>query len=149
MKKEVQNIITGIVFSVASIATILFATYDNNKPTGNTYYALFENVDGIKKKTPVYFTGVRVGHAVNIGLQNERVLVKIIVNENIFIPSDSTLQVETPDLFSTKVLNISPGFEDIALEKNAYFESVQNSVDFLGILNAYLDSRIKEAKKEK
>ena len=150
MKKNVQNIITGTLFiAVISIITN-YALSDKKMTKSNTYFAVFNNADGIYPHTKIYMAGVPVGSVKSMTLMNGNVQMVLSIQDDIAVPSDSMLKIETLDLQSSKTLTISPGFEDNNLQQNGFFESVQNSVNFIGLLNSYLDSRIaKEKEKEK
>ena len=146
MKKNVQNIIAGTLFTTMMFIVTSYALSDKKVTNSNTYFAVFNDADGIYKHTKVYMTGVPVGMVKSMTLKNGNVQMALSIKNNIKIPSDSMLKIETLDLQSSKTLTISPGFEDNILQANEFFESVQNSVDFMGLLNSYLDSRIANEK---
>ena len=149
MKKDVQNIIIGILFLMGISITTYYALLDKRMDTSAIYYAQFKNADGVSINSPIYLAGVKVGSVKDIVLKNGHVNLTLSLSDTIKIPSDSTLQIETLDLFASKSLSISPGFEEDILQRNTYFEFVQNSVDFIGLLNEYLDGRINNIKKKK
>ena len=154
MKKNIQNVIIGTLFIVAMSIMTNYALSDKKITKSNTYFAVFNDADGIHPNTKIYMTGIPVGIVTGITLKNGNVQMELSIKEDIAIPSDSMLKIETFDFQAPKTLSISPGFEENILQKNDFFESVQNSVDFMSLINSYLDGRIakekaKEAKEAK
>ena len=72
-----------------------------------------------------------------------------LMYKKIKISVDSTITVETKDLFSSKVLSILTGFEEEYMKQNDKFMMGQSSSDALGLLNGYLDIKVKEKKGKK
>ena len=146
MKKNVQNIIIGTLFIAVMSVMTNYALSDKNLTKSNTYFAVFNDADGVYPNTKIYMAGVPVGSVKSMTLMNGNVQMVLSIQGDITIPSDSMLKIETLDLQSSKTLTISPGFEDGNLQQNRFFESVQNSVNFIGLLNSYLDRRIAKEK---
>ena len=94
----------------------------------------------------IYMNGVEIGKVYSISLIDGFAKVSIIIDNTIKIPVDSTITVETNDLFSSKVLSILPGFEEEYMKYNDKFMMAQSSIDALGLLNGYLDIKVKEKK---
>ncbi|MGB1361580.1 MAG: MlaD family protein [Alphaproteobacteria bacterium] len=144
MLKNINDSMLGFL-AICAIAVVgYFATMDTPTHKHNKYNATFENIDGVNIGTNVYMHGVKIGNVETMKLVDGMAKVSISVLKSVKIPVDSTLMVETPDFFSNKTLAISPGFEEDYLKNNQGFASVQNSVNFLGLLNDYLDGKMAE-----
>ena len=146
MLNKIKDIYLGLIFLLITTIIILSASMDADIKKYNTYTADFLNVDGVKQKSPIYMMGVKVGSVKNIKLHDGKARLILSVDNGVLIPVDSILQIQTQDFFAHKNLTISPGFEEENLQNGDSFYSVQNSVNFLGLLNDYLDKKIADKK---
>ena len=149
MLKQLNDIWLGFVAIVVIAGLSYFSINDFSNTAQNKYYGQFETINGVNNNTSVYMNGIKIGKVSNIGLKDGFANVEIAVKTSVKIPTDSTLLIATNDIFSPPVLSISPGFEEEYMTNNQAFYSVQNSVDFLGLLNEYLDGKIAEKKESK
>ncbi len=146
MLKCINDFYLGTIF-VVLVFFLTFCVSTDISNNNNQYVANFETVDGIKVNTNIYMNGVEIGKVYSINLINGFAKVSMIINNSIKIPIDSTIAVETNDLFSSKVLSILPGFEEEYMKNNDIFMMAQSSVDALGLLNSYLDIKVQEKKR--
>ena len=146
MLRKLNNLSLGFMAIIVIAGVSYFSINDFSAQGENKYYGQFESINGVNKSTSVYMNGVKIGNVSNIGLKDGFANVEIAVKASVKIPTDSTLLIATNDIFSPPVLSISPGFEEEYMTNNQAFYSVQNSVDFLGLLNEYLDGKIAEKK---
>lgn len=146
MLKSINDFYLGIIFVTLVFILTICASNDISNNSNNKYVANFESVDGIKVNTNIYMNGVEIGKVYSISLIDGFAKVSIIIDNTIKIPVDSTITVETNDLFSVKVLSILPGFEEEYMKDNDMFMMAQSSIDALGLLNSYLDIKVKEKK---
>ena len=146
MLKSINDFYLGIIFVAFVFILTICASNDVSNNSNNQYFANFESVDGIKVNTNIYMNGVEIGKVYSISLADDFAKVSIIIDNTIKIPVDSTITVETNDLFSAKVLSILPGFEEEYMKDNDTFMMAQSSIDALGLLNGYLDIKVKEKK---
>lgn len=146
MLKSINDFYLGIIFVAFVFVLTICASNDVSNNINNQYVANFESVDGIKVNTNIYMNGVEIGKVYSISLVDDFAKVSIAIDNTIKIPVDSTIIVETNDLFSAKVLSILPGFEEEYMKDNDTFMMAQSSIDALGLLNGYLDIKVKEKK---
>ena len=146
MLKSINDFYLGTIF-VVLVFFLTFCVSTDISNNNNQYVANFETVDGIKVNTNIYMNGVEIGKVYSINLINGFAKVSMIINNSVKIPIDSTIAVETNDLFSLKVLLILPGFEEEYMKNNDIFMMAQSSVDALGLLNSYLDIKVQEKKR--
>ena len=146
MLKSINDFYLGIIFVAFVFVLTICASNDVSNNSNNQYVANFESVDGIKVNTNIYMNGVEIGKVYSISLIDGFAKVSIVIDNTIKIPVDSTITVETNDLFSAKVLSILPGFEEEYMKDNDTFMMAQSSIDALGLLNGYLDIKVKEKK---
>jgi phospholipid/cholesterol/gamma-HCH transport system substrate-binding protein len=85
----------------------IFSTY-------NTYYVIYNNVEGLVTSTPVYVNGFKVGQIEDISmpdmLKTDSILVKILIQGKIQIKSNSIALVTKSGLLDGNVISIN--FDD-------------------------------------
>lgn len=142
MTNRIRHTLIGFFF-VSSLIVVAFSTVRYHAAQNMTtyYFAAFKNAAGVSKGTPVYLSGIKVGEVAAVFMDRGLATAKIAVQRNLKIPLDSMLQIETFTLFSPKAVTISPGFEETMLPPMGYFRSVQNSIDFAGLVKAYINNR--------
>ena len=73
------------------------------------YYALFDEIGGMEKSSPVYLNGYKIGmvEAMKLtGKNNEEIIVKFTIKENIKVPLKSRAIIYNEDLMGTKALKM-------------------------------------------
>lgn len=78
-----------------------------------TLYATFDNIGGLKVRSPIKVGGVVVGRVANISLDNKSYTPKVAlaVNENFNqIPDTSTLSIKTSGLLGEQYIALNVGF---------------------------------------
>ncbi len=146
-KQSYKNATAGLMFAFVIVLIYYFAVAFGGT-SRNTYYATFLNVDGVNVGANVYLSGVLVGRLSKVKLNKDIVNVAVQIDSGVKIPSDSQLQITTQGYLGTKALTIYPGFEGQFLKNEDQFISVQNSVDFIGLLNAYIKNKVSEKEKQ-
>ncbi|WP_392560935.1 outer membrane lipid asymmetry maintenance protein MlaD [Orbus sturtevantii] len=117
MNRKVE--ITVGLFMVIAICSILFLCFrvtDSTTFTNNsTYriYAIFDNVGGLKARSPVKIGGVVIGRISNITLDNYKPYVTIDINSQYNeIPSSSGLSIKTSGLLGEQFIDVAMGLEN-------------------------------------
>ncbi|WP_392552703.1 outer membrane lipid asymmetry maintenance protein MlaD [Orbus wheelerorum] len=116
MNRKVE--ITVGLFMVIVICSVLFlcfkvtdaTTFTNN----STYriYAVFDNVGGLKARSPVKIGGVVIGRISNITLDSYKPYVAIDINSQYDeIPSSSTLSIKTSGLLGEQFIDVAMGID--------------------------------------
>lgn len=94
---------------------------------GLPVYALFDQVAGLKPKSPVEIAGVRVGQVSGIRLDDTfRARVDLDLDSTLQLPIDSSAAIVTAGILGDRYIQLTPGAEDEALkpgEQIAYTES--------------------------
>lgn len=105
MKKEVKIGLTVFVSFIIVIWGFNFLKGHNLIEVGNSYYGVYDRIDGLTKASPVYFRGFKVGTVRDINFhptQPNRFLVTFTLFDEIGIPADSKAQIYSLDLMGTK-----------------------------------------------
>lgn len=83
----------------------------------NTYYAVYDKVDGLFRSNPVVFHGVSVGTVTSVEMdyKSRQVIVSVQVPKELEIPRNSTLKITNNDLLGSKAIEIIIPHDSIAL----------------------------------
>ena len=97
------------VLAAVSI-TILILGYNFMKgedlfSNSNTYYAVYQKVDGLFRSNPVVVNGYTVGHvsSVEMDVSNLNLIVAVSVPSDIKIPKNSVFKITNNDLVGVRL----------------------------------------------
>lgn len=108
----------GIFAAVGIAVFIIGYNYMKGKDlfsSTNSYYAVFETVDGLVASNPVMINGHRIGQVREVKLQKGEgysLMVKIDVTGDIEVPKNSTIKVYSADFFGSKAVELVLGDEN-------------------------------------
>ncbi|MEK6477693.1 MlaD family protein [Catalinimonas sp. 4WD22] len=80
--------------------------------TNDTYYVVYEDIDGLTSSNPVLINGLPVGYVDKIDLLQQRgnkLLVTLKLDEKVIIGSAATAILTTSDLLGGKAIILEPG----------------------------------------
>lgn len=87
-----------------------------------TYFAVYDNIDGLGQSNPVMLNGFKIGLVKEVGLHPNgqgKLLIEILINdENLQIPSDTKAKIFTSDLLGSKAVDMVFG-ESLVMAANA------------------------------
>lgn len=106
----------GVFTIVALTVLVLGYTYMQGlrlfSPT-NSYYAVYEDVDGLKASNPVLMRGYQIGRVASIDLKpiddDLKIFVRLDVDGNINVPRNSVAKIINHDLLGAKAIKIERG----------------------------------------
>lgn len=81
----------------------------------NTFYAVYEKVDGLAKENPVLINGLKVGQVNDMYFSEDnsgRIVVKFFVDEGIRVPKNTIAMLYSTDLIGSKALDLRIGDSD-------------------------------------
>lgn len=133
MKSTVETLTGAIVITIA-ITFLLFAYRSSGgNLTLKTYQlmAKFDSIDGINNGSEIKLGGVKIGHvkASNLDKKSYAVQLELAIDEEIKLPSDSSIQVVSEGLLGGKYLAVTPGAEDKMLEAGNEIHYTYSSVN--------------------
>ena len=148
--KEIDEISNNTLLKFGLITLIivllfffLFIKSDLDK-NNFSFQATFNSVDGLSEKSTVFYAGIEVGYVKEIILlENNQVMVKGLIKDEIPIPSDSILQIDTDGIFGKKYLNIVPGYDEYFVSNDIIFKYTGDSYT-LDYLARVLENNINE-----
>jgi len=111
VSKELKVALLGIVALVALYIGFNFLKGSNLLSSDRTYYATYDNVDGLTVGNPVILNGVKVGQVKNMSLQPEqanRVRVALELQKDVVV-GDSTVASLSGSLLGSKTITLFLG----------------------------------------
>ncbi|WP_430809974.1 MULTISPECIES: MlaD family protein [unclassified Carboxylicivirga] len=118
MKKEVKIGITVFVAFLMVLWGVNFLKGRNLIKIGNSYYGVYDRIDGLTEASPVFFRGFKIGSVRQIEFhpyQPNRFLVTFTLFDEITIPRDSKAQIYSLDLMGSKGVQFVQGKSETML----------------------------------
>ncbi|MDR2894220.1 MAG: MlaD family protein [Alistipes sp.] len=112
------------------------------------YYALFDRTNGLQTSAPVLLRGVKVGSVTDIYLDREhpdKVTVRVGIDGEVDIPSDSRLVLRAGGLMGDKVIELTPGTSTSHFERGAEIPS-EIEGGLLDVASTNMESLMTEAR---
>ena len=136
-----REIKAGVIAIVAIVGFVYLFQFMKGKSlftTDNSFYAKFDNVEGLEASSPVSINGLKVGQVEEIAPITDKdgkihFLVKVLVDDNYEFSKKSTLEVFEPGLMSGKQMRVNlaygtPMAKDGDTLQGAYKLGMMNSL---------------------
>ena len=133
ISKEVKVALLVIVGFIFFIFGFNYLKGQNLLNASRTFYAIYDNVEGLAISTPVTINGLPVGKVVEIGFQGDgsgKLLVKFLVVSEFQFSKNSKAELYETGLIGGKAIAIIPAFDGA---ENAESESVLDGSVKLGL----------------
>jgi len=133
LKNARMNYLIVGSFVIASIVGLIIAIALLTGRTGSvdTYYTVYERVQGLKYGTQVVYEGFPVGQLEEIIPEKQdgrmRFKIKMSIAEGWDIPEDSVAAVSSAGLLSALTINIRPGRSQTALKPGDKIQGLENA----------------------
>jgi phospholipid/cholesterol/gamma-HCH transport system substrate-binding protein len=134
------NVSKEIKIAILGIVAIALFVFGYNYLKGSSLFtslkiinAEYDDVSGLTPSSYVQIQGLNVGAVKSIELSKVhpgKVLVKMVMADDAFIPSDSKAKIVSMDLLGTKAISIVKGASNIPLANN---QTIQSNVE-LGMM---------------
>jgi phospholipid/cholesterol/gamma-HCH transport system substrate-binding protein len=113
---------------------------ESSLPDGYKLTALFDNIGGLKARSPVTISGVRVGRVNSITLDQERyqALITININPGVQIPEDTVASILTSGLLGEQYIGLEPGGADNYMQDGDQFELTQSAIIIEKLISKFL-----------
>ena len=130
------EIMVGLFVALGFLALFMLAMKVSNlsRLTNNEGYevtAYFENIGGLKVRSPVTVSGVRVGQITNIVYDSARYEARVdmrIQAEHDYFPIDTTASIYTAGLLGEQYIALEPGAEEDVLTSGDTIEFTQSAL---------------------
>lgn len=111
-----------------------------------TIYANFDNIGGLKPRSPVKSAGVVVGRVAAIGFDNERfnARVEITVDKRFQFPKDTTASILTSGLLGEQYVGFEAGGDSANLANGESLKLTQSAVVLEKLISQFLYSKAAE-----
>ncbi len=138
------EIIVG-TFVLLCAAFFFFNSFKSSKIDANKSYRLmakFDNISGIEAGSDIKISGVKIGTVEDEFLDKKtyRAALKLLINESIKLPTDSSAKISSEGLLGSKFLSIEPGADDEILTDGGEIQFTQSSVNFEELLGKFIFS---------
>ncbi|MEO7387684.1 MAG: outer membrane lipid asymmetry maintenance protein MlaD [Gammaproteobacteria bacterium] len=141
---------TGLFIFLGFAALLFLATQTTNlneyggAGDGYRVTARFDDVAGLKVRSPVTMAGVNIGRVESIVFDNDRLnaVVNLRINAEFNrIPDDSDASILTAGLLGSKYVGIGPGGSDAYLKDNSELTITQSAVVLEQLISKFLFSQ--------
>ncbi len=117
---------------------------------GFTVTAKFENIGGLKVRSPVKMAGVVVGRVDDIGFDNdsyEAVVSMKIEDKYQHMPLDTTASIFTAGLLGEQYIGLEPGGEEQYLKEGSEIKLTQSAMVLENLIGTFLFDKADKAEK--
>jgi phospholipid/cholesterol/gamma-HCH transport system substrate-binding protein len=102
------------LFAVVSLAALYFGyNFLRGKKffsRQNTYYVVYNTIDGVNKSTPIFYKGLKVGQVEELGFLRtdsaNRIIATLIIDQNIMLSRSSEARIVSTDLLGGKAISL-------------------------------------------
>jgi len=130
------EIMVGIFVVLGFLAIFMLAMKVSNlsrlaSKDGYEVTAYFENIGGLKVRSPVTVSGVRVGQITEIVYDSNRYEAKVVMRlqaAHDYFPIDTTASIYTAGLLGEQYIALEPGAEDDVLITGDTIEFTQSAL---------------------
>jgi phospholipid/cholesterol/gamma-HCH transport system substrate-binding protein len=144
-QRNLTELLVGLFVSAGIIALFFLAMNVSNlkessSPGGYTLLAKFGNIGGLKSRSPVTISGVRVGRVGSIKLDQEDyvALVKLNINPGVCIPEETIASILTSGLLGEQYIGLEPGGMEKCLENDDEIDITQSAVILEKLISKFL-----------
>lgn len=107
-------------FLVAVLLGLVYLTTQINSSGwslrgGHSYYLYFEDVSGLLPRTPVEYSGIRIGQVREIRLDGREVVVEVVIDRHVVVYDDTRVSMQTRGLLGEKIIQFSGGGQGIVI----------------------------------
>lgn len=152
MHTRTMEIAVGVFVAIGLAALFFLAMQVSNlsemgSGSGYVITARFENIGGLKVRSPVSVAGVRVGRVAEIGFDNET--YEAVVHMQIepgydTLPEDTAASVFTAGLLGEQYIGLEPGGSDTYLQEGGEVKLTQSALVLEQIVGQFLFSKAAE-----
>ncbi len=146
MNSRTLELMVGLFVAAGIVALFLMAMTVSNLASyansgGYEIQAKFDNIGGLKVRSPVSASGVRVGRVTAINYDQkdyEAVVTMLIEPQYNKFPIDTSASVLTSGLLGEQYVGLEPGAEDAYLKSGSKIEITQSALVLEQIIGQFL-----------
>lgn len=152
MSKRNMEILVGLFVLLGFLGLAFLALKAANlasfgQRTGYVISARFDNIGGLKPRSPVRSAGVTVGRVKTIALDPKSFqgVVSMELDENVRFPKDSSAKILTSGLLGDQYIGIEPGVSDEELQSGGVIRQTQSAVVLENLIGQLVTDKAAEA----
>jgi phospholipid/cholesterol/gamma-HCH transport system substrate-binding protein len=148
MKTRFMEIAVGLFVVIGGAALFVLAMNVSNFGSVSSregYYltAYFENIGGLKVRSAVTVSGVRIGQVSDIVFDPKRLQAKVTLRVDLnhsYFSSDTSASIYTAGLLGEQYIALEPGAEDDTLSNGDELEFTQSAVVLEEIISKFISN---------
>lgn len=149
MHSKSVEIMVGMFVAAGIAALVMLAMKVSNlasftEEAGYEIVAHFENIGGLKVRSPVTMSGVRVGRVSGIDYDGERMQARVhMVIESRYrqLPVDTSASIYTAGLLGEQYVGLDPGAEEVFLKDGSEISLTQSALVVEQLIGQFLFSK--------
>ena len=149
MSSKNVEVLVGVFVALGVAALMMLAMKVSNLADlsgddGYEVHALFDNIGGLKVRSPVTMAGVRVGRVSGIDFDGRSFQAKVtfrIKPKFDMIPADTSASIFTAGLLGEQYVSLLPGGEERSLKQGDTLRLTQSAVVLEEIIGQFLYSQ--------
>ena len=138
----------GAFVAIGCAALFMLAMKVSNLSTlsseeGYLLTAYFENIGGLKVRSPITVSGVKVGQVTNIVFDPNRLQAKVtllVETDHNYFSTDTAASIYTAGLLGEQYIALEPGAEDETLKDGDIVEFTQSALVLEEIVSKFISN---------
>ncbi len=109
-------------------------------PGGFILHATFDDIGGLKERSPVSVSGVKVGQVTHVELDKLlRARVRMDLNPSLELPIDSAARIQTAGVLGDQFIALEPGAEDDTLASGQEIEFTESAISIEKLIGKFVN----------
>jgi phospholipid/cholesterol/gamma-HCH transport system substrate-binding protein len=154
MNQRTIEIIVGLFIAAGLLAFFVLAMKVSNIGTysdenGYELKARFENIGGLKVRSPVTLAGVRIGRVSHIGIDHatQEAVVTLNINPEYQLSADTFANIFTAGLLGEQYIGLEPGGDSKVLGPGDEIKQTQSALVLEKLISQFLFSKAEGGEK--
>lgn len=152
MSKRGTEVLVGLFVLLGILALVFLALRAANLSSfssGDTYTltAKFDNIGGLKVRSPVRSAGVVVGRVTSIALDPKTYqgVAQLDITKGVQFPADSSARILTSGLLGDQYIGLEPGGDEKMFAPGDTIKSTQSAVVLESLISQFLFNKAADA----
>lgn len=146
--KKIMETLVGLFMILGLVALVFLAlkvsglTVFSSKESYYQVVAEFDNIGGLKVRSPVMIAGVAIGQVDDITLDPQTFRAKTVlsIRNDHQLPVDTSANIYTQGLLGSNYVSLTPGYADSNLKDGGVIETTQPAIVLEKLIGQFLYS---------
>jgi len=140
----VRDFVVGL-FVLAGLLALAYLTFQvgglsYKVPGGFTLYATFDDIGGLKERSPISISGVKVGQVTGVELDDLlRARVQMDLDPRLELPVDSAARIQTAGVLGDQFIALEPGAEEDMLAAGEEVEFTESALSIERLIGKFVN----------